>query len=319
MKNSNCKVDAYEQITNKIIESLKNGVCPWQQPWNGGNARYISYSTGKEYSFLNSMLLSMCGKPAGEFITYAQCEKAGGHVKKGAKGCTVYFYKQSVYTVKAVDEDGKPLLDTDGNPMVDEDGNPLETVKTGLILKGYTVFALEDCEGIKPKHTNGDFTPSDAQPIETAQAIINNYYNSPNAPKLDICHSNRAYYAPSFDKVTVPELNQYENAAEFYSTLFHESVHSTGHASRLNRFKDGAKAAAFGSQEYSREELVAEIGAAYLVNQSGIDNEAAFNNSVAYLQGWINHLTQKKRDFAIACAQAEKAADYILNPTTEKA
>ena len=212
-KNSE-RVDAYEIITNKIIEAMKNNVCPWHMPWNGGN-KYVSHTTGREYSFLNCMLLALSGKAPGEFITYAQAEKAGGHVKKGAKGANIYFYKQTVYTVKAVDENGRPLLDTDGNPLVDENGAPLESIRTGLVLKGYTVFSLDDVEGIQPKHTQ-PAQPSNASPIETAEAIINKYYNSDGAPTLNVQHTGQAYYNPKSDRVVVPELSQYDCAAEYY-------------------------------------------------------------------------------------------------------
>lgn len=297
------KVDAYEAITNKILDALKQGKCPWQRPWNGGGAGYISYSTGRPYSLLNQILLLMDDKQPGEYLTFKQVKDAGGSVKKGAKSTTIYFWKRLHYESQATDENGQPEYDENGKPVMLE-ANP-------IYLKGYNVFSIADCEGVEPKHA-GDFTPSDAQPIEAAQAIADNYYNAPGAPRLNVQFSGRAFYTPTTDMVVVPELKQYELAEEFYSTLFHESIHSTGHASRLGRIK-ADKVAAFGSEDYSREELVAEIGAAYLINRAGIDSEKAFNNSIAYLQGWSRHLANKPREFAIACAQAEKAANYILN------
>lgn len=298
------RVDSYEAITNRIIDAMKQGKCPWRRPWNGGSAGYISYNTGKPYSLLNQILLLLDEKDPDEYLTFKQVKDAGGRVKKGAKASTIYFYKQLHYEVDATDENGNVII----NP---ETGEPEKLVSNPIYLKGYQVFALADTEGVARKHTQ-DFTPSNAQPIEAAQAIIDNYYSSPGAPQLKVQFSGRAFYAPTADRVVCPELSQFDKPEMYYSTLFHESVHSTGHESRLARLKSD-NLAAFGSDDYSREELVAEIGAAFLINRAGIDCEAAFSNSVAYLQGWIKHLSAKKRDFAIACAQAEKAVNYILN------
>lgn len=301
--------DPYEAITNKIIEAMKKGVCPWQKPWSGGTGGdYVSHSTGRPYSFLNTILLMLDEKEPGEFITFNQVKAAGGRVKKGAHGTVIYFYKRLHYEIDATDEQG--------NIELDENGQPIKLERNPIYLKGYNVFSLADVEGIDPKHINSDYTPSDLQPIDKAEQIVSGYYGQAGAPALNITLSGRAFYRPSSDSVTMPRLDQFTEAAEYYSTLFHESVHSTGHDSRLNRLTTN-KAQKFGDENYSREELVAEIGAAFLVNHAGIDCEKAFNNSVAYLQGWIKHLTNHKRDFAIACAQAEKAVRYIMGERTD--
>ena len=305
------KQDAYQQITEKIIEAMKQGIVPWQRPWSGGNGvGYVSHSTGRAYSFLNAMLLMMAGKEPGEFITFKQCKEAGGHVKKGAKSTTIYFWKRLYFV-----EDKK---DENGNTILDENGEPEKVEKTPICLKGYSVFALSDTEGVDPKYITSteDSDDNAPDPVQSAEDIVNAYYQEAGAPALNIMPSDKAFYSPACDSVTVPERKQYNEIAEYYSTLFHETVHSTGHKSRLDRFKTGA-AAAFGSNEYSREELVAEIGAAYLVHRSGIECEKAFNNSVAYLQGWIKHLTDKPREFATAAAQAEKAVRWILGERTD--
>jgi antirestriction protein ArdC len=298
--------DPYQAITNKIIEAMQQGIIPWQRPWSGGNGvGYVSHSTGRSYSFLNAMLLMIAGKEPGEFITFKQCKEAGGHVKKGAKSTTIYFWKRLHFV-----EDKK---DENGNTILDENGDPEKIEKNPICLKGYQVFALSDTEGVNPKYVTSPEDSDDTapDPVKAAEDIVNAYYQEPGAPALKVVPSDRAFYSPTSDSVTVPERKQYKEIAEYYSTLFHETIHSTGHKSRLDRFKTGA-AAAFGSNDYSREELVAEIGSAYLVNRSGIDCQKAFNNSVAYLQGWIRHLADKPREFATAAAQAEKAAKYIL-------
>lgn len=294
--------DPYQAITDKIVAAMQQGVCPWRMPWNGGGAGYVSHSTGRPYSFLNTILLMIDGKNPGEFLTFKQVKDAGGSVNKGAKSTTIYFYKRLHFEIDAVDEQG--------NIELDEDGNPIKLQANPICLKGYNVFHISDTTGVKPKH-QGEFTPSAAEPIEAAEQIVSAYYGETGAPSLNIEFSGRAFYSPTTDSVTVPQLAQFENPAEYYSTLFHETVHSTGHESRLGRHKVN-KAMHFGSNDYSREELVAEIGAAYLCNRAGIDNQEAFDNSVAYLQGWIKQLTNRPKQFAIAAAQAEKAARYIL-------
>lgn len=310
IKSSTTSKDPYQVITNKIIEAMQQGIVPWQRPWSGGNGvGYISHSTGRPYSFLNAMLLLMDGKQPGEFITFKQAKQAGGHVKKGAKSTTIYFWKRLYFV-----EDKK---DENGNTILDENGDPEKVEKNPICLKGYQVFALSDTEGVNPKYITSTEDSDDTapDPVKAAEDIVNAYYRASDAPRLNIVPSEQAFYSPSSDSVTVPERKQYKEIAEYYSTLFHETVHSTGHKSRLDRFKTGA-AAAFGSADYSREELVAEIGAAFLVNRSGIDCEKAFNNSVAYLQGWIKRLKDKPRDFATAAAQAEKAVRWILGERT---
>lgn len=311
IKSSTTSKDPYQVITNKIIEAMQQGIVPWQRPWSGGNGvGYVSHSTGRPYSFLNAMLLFMDAKAPGEFITFKQAKEAGGSIKKGAKSTRIYFWKRLHYEHTATDENG--------NTLTDENGNPIIVERDPICLKGYNVFALSDTEGVDPKYITSteDSDDDTPDPIQAAEDIINAYYTSPDAPALNIIKSERAFYSPGSDIVTVPELSQYTEAAEYYSTLFHESVHSTGHKSRLDRIKTGLEAA-FGGKEYSREELVAEIGAAYLVNRAGIDCEKAFNNSVAYLQGWIKHLADKPREFATAAAQAEKAVRWILGERTD--
>lgn len=292
--------DPYQAITDKIVAAMQQGVCPWHKPWKTDGVGYISHSTGRSYSMLNQILLLADGKQPGEYITFKQVKEAGGSVKKGAKGTTVYFWKRLSY------------IDT----FVDDDGNEVTQEHNPIYLKGYTVFALNDTEGVNPKYITTQEDADDVEPIESAEQIVKAYYNADGAPALHICNTDKAFYTPTPDAVMMPNANQFETAEAYYSTLFHETVHSTGHDSRLGRHKVN-KVMRFGSNDYSREELVAEIGAAYLCSRAGIDCDKVFNNSVAYLQGWIKHLTDKPREFATAAAQAEKAVRYILGERTD--
>lgn len=276
-------LDIYSAITDRIIEALEQGTIPWHKPWAGDNTGCISYSTGKPYSLLNHILL---GGVSGEYITFKQATLAGGHVRKGEKSKYVVFWK--------------PF--TKENPDTGEE-------ETHFILRYYNVFHLDQVEGISPRWAASVRPASDLQPDASADAIIRDYTDR-SGVALRITESDRAYYQPSTDTVVVPQLNQYQDQSEFYSTLFHELTHSTGHYSRLNRIADTA---AFGSHEYSKEELCAELGAAFLVNHCGLETPASFRNSAGYVQGWLKALKDDKRLIISAAGAAEKAVDLILN------
>ena len=293
-------MDAYEFITNKIVEAMEKGVNPWRMPWrinttqSGGVDMPYWSRQGKGYSFLNCMLLAMQGKSGGEFITLKQANAEGGHVKKGSKSAVVVFWCLG-YNRKGTDEQGNEIT---------------EHVQYKCpVLKQYRVFSVDDCEGLKARPAAINAEPVNApDPIEEGERLLADYLNGEGAPAFST-GSNKAFYSPSADAIAVPALSQYDNAAEYYSTAFHECVHSTGHASRLDRkLSSGYK----GSEDYAAEELVAEIGSAYLCAAAGIDDEAAFNNSAAYLKGWAKRIKDDRKLFPVAAARAERAARYIL-------
>ena len=275
--------DIYQEVTDRITAQLEQGVIPWHKPWIvSGTACAISRSTGKPYSLLNQLIL---GRP-GEYTTFAQIQKEGGRVKKGEKAAQVAFWK---------------WLD------VEDEENPGEMKKIPL-LKSFAVFHIDQCDGLKPKHTTA--APAQIlQPDKAADQIITDYLTR-SGVKLVHQEGDRAYYRPSADTVTLPLLAQFKELSEYYSTAFHELTHSTGHTSRLNRL---TKTARFGSEEYSKEELVAEIGAAALVNVSGLETSSSFRNSAAYVQNWLKALRDDKRLIVSAAGQAEKACSLILN------
>ena len=287
-------VDAYTLVTNKILEMLDAGIIPWRKPWRGGLEGAISYSTGRPYSLINQFLL---GKE-GEYLTWKQITDLGGKVKKGAKSHFVVFFKMFV---------SKEFKKNDEGEMVEEE-------KRIPVLRYYTVFHIEDCEGIQSKL--GEKPVCTLKPVEQAEKVVSDYYGRETC-KLNVEISDRAFYSPSGDYVTVPKMEQYDIVEEYYSTLFHETVHSTGHSSRLNRDMTGH----FGSESYSKEELVAEMGAAFLCNHCQIDSDKAFKNSVGYIQGWAKELRKDKKLIVSAAAKAEKAVKYILTgerPTLSK-
>lgn len=276
------KNNVYQIITDRILEQLSKGVIPWRKPWTGGHDGAYSYTTGKAYSVLNQMLLAH----ADAYLTFNQIKSLGGKVKKGAKSEIVTFWKML--------------------PVEDTNKEGEKVTKVIPFLRYYPVFWIGDTEGIDRK----DIKPVTHDPIEEAENIVNKYMTSANHPTLEnTATSDKAYYSPISDKVVVPTMEQFQEIAEYYSTLFHELTHSTGHTSRLNRLTATAH---FGNEEYSKEELVAEIGAATLVNMAGIETKDSFNNSAAYIQGWSKALKDNVKMIVEASSKAAKAVDYIL-------
>ena len=276
--------DIFAAVTDRIIEALEKGTVPWKKPWVGTGNSCISYSTGRQYSLLNCILLGM---KAGEYITFQQAIQAGGHVKKGEKSRIVVFWK----------------------PMEKENPDTGE-IETHFILRYYNVFHLDQCEGIEPRwRASMTMEPGkDLKPDERAEKIIRGYVER-SGVKLKIQKSDEAYYQPSTDEIVVPLLSQFNDPSSWTSVLMHEAGHSTGHVSRLNRLKD---VAAFASHQYSKEELIAELASAFLMNHVGLETPSTFNNSAAYIQGWLSALKNDKRLVVSAAGAAEKAVKLIL-------
>lgn len=280
----------YQIVTDRIVEQMNKGIIPWQRPWHGTHDGAISYTTGKPYSLLNQILL---GK-AGEYLTFNQIVQLGGKLKKGAKAGIVTFCK---YYTKEVPSENEGEEATQVNKYC---------------LRYYNVYHLDDIEGIYSKYTEKEKVHH--EPIKIAEMVISEYVSREGMGFQNDKPSNRAFYRPITDEVVVPMMEQFDEIAEYYSTTFHELTHSTGHRDRLNRkgFEPGAMVA-FGSETYSQEELVAEIGSAICLNKVGIDCDKAFRNSVGYLQGWLKALGNDPKMIVFASAQAEKAVKYMFN------
>ena len=271
-------MDIYAEITSRIITEMENGVIPWQKPWVASGS-CVSYATGKPYSLLNQMLLGR----SGEYATFKQIQQAGGYVRKGEKASMVVFWKW----IEQEDE---------------ETGEKREIP----LLRYYNVFHIDQCEGLKAKHTKP--LPNTANANQTAERIICDYLKA-SGVKMEHQEGDRAFYRPSTDSITLPHMAQFSATAEYYSTAFHELTHSTGHAKRLNRLDSTAY---FGSEAYSKEELIAEIGASALVNVAGLETTKSFRNSTAYIQNWLSVLRNDKRFIVSASGKAEKAVHMIL-------
>ena len=291
----------YEEVTNTIISLMEKGDIPWHKPWAGTVQGAISHTTGKPYSLLNQILLQ---KP-GEYLTFHQCQLEGGKIRQGIKAKHIYFWKQLE----------KPETDEFGHPVINDDGK--QKNKTIPILKYYSVFHVEDCEGIDAKWQD-TLPESPAVQIDEVDAVLHDYVKREGITLITDQVSDSAYYSPAKDLINLPCITQYTDASEYYSTAFHEAVHSTGHPSRLKRFAINDRNASFGSEAYSKEELTAEIGAACILHQKGVSSSESLNNSAAYIQGWLRALRNDKTLIVSAAAKAEKAVKRILQMDSTK-
>ena len=274
--------DTYTLVTDRIIAELESGTVPWHKPWTCAQPA-ISHTTGKAYSLLNQLLL---GGRGGEYLTFQQAQKEGGHVKKGEKASMVVFWKW----LKIEDEDTREE-------------------KEVPFLRYFNVFHVDQCEGIFPRFRASEpliITP--AQANDVAEDIILDYLHR-SGVHLVSRESSEAFYRPSTDTVVLPLRVQFADTAEYYSTAFHELTHSTGHPKRLNRITETAR---FGSAPYSKEELCAELGASFLVNHLGLETASSFKNNAAYIDHWLTVLKEDKRLLVTAAGQADKAVHLIL-------
>jgi antirestriction protein ArdC len=274
-------LDVYEVITAKFIDALSKGVVPWRRPWNGSDAPH-NYVSKKDYSGGNIWLLNLAAASAGyehsAWMTYNQAQALGANVRKGEKSTAVYFWKASKYSK------------TDKTTGESEE-------KRSLLLRYYNVFNVAQIEGLKTQ------TVREIAPLEAPQAIFDSWCIKPPLQH----RGAQASYSPAKDIITMPPRHAFKDAESYYATLFHESIHATGHESRLDR------GFAFYGERYAKEELVAEIGAAYLCNRCGIDSPEIDTSTTAYLQSWIKVLKGDSRLILSAASAAQKAADNVLN------
>lgn len=277
-------------LTQNVLTQLQNGIVPWHKPWQTRGIRPMGIY-GNDYRGINFFFMSMLGHARPVYITYNQVKKFGGKVKAGCEKTLypVYYFA----TGKKTTDDG------------DE--------KSFVMFKYYYVYNIDDVDGITlPKNTAAKLNAATAEGIEfkphdAAEAVIAGYQNAP-----EIRHGgDRACYSPVIDKINMPEATAFHTSEDYYATLFHEMVHSTGHTSRLNR-ADLMAPAYFGDHEYSREELVAEMGAAMLASHCGIMTDAMLNNSAAYIAGWARKIKSEPNLLVTAASRAQKAMDHIL-------
>lgn len=276
------KFDLYAEVTNRIISQLEQGEIPWKKPWTGGINGAFNRVSKKPYSILNQCLL----KHTGEYASFKQWTELGGKIRKGEKSEMVVFWK--IYRKEKEDENGE------------------KKVTTIPLLRYLKVFHISQVDGVEPLKEGLKATEA----IPEADVVIADYVNREGITFKEV-YEDKAFYRPSTDYVQVPRKDQFNgNANEYYSTAFHELVHSTGHPKRLNRI---TQVAAFGDEDYSKEELVAEIGSAGIMNYLGLETGKTFKNSAAYIQSWIKALKDDTHMIVNASSKADKAMNLILD------
>jgi antirestriction protein ArdC len=276
-------LNVYEIITDRIIQSLQQGVCPWRVPWTTGAP--CSLISKRPYRGINVFLLNASRHKSRYWLTYKQATAKGGQVRKGEKSSPVIFWK--IFNDKS-----------------DYESKSGKVGKGGAILRYYNLFNLSQVDGIEAPVEEENVRPF--QPIEACEHILTNYTRGPA-----IEHGgNRACYLPSLDLIQMPDKANFHSPEEYYSTLFHEEAHATGAKSRLDR-EGVVNPIKFGSHDYSYEELVAEMTASFLSGHAGI-LEQTYDNSAAYLSSWISKLQRETRWIVSAGGAAAKAADFIL-------
>lgn len=288
--------DVYQMVTDRILAALDLGEIPWHRPWCSVGGGAYNRITEKPYSLLNQMLLSHTG----EYASLQQWNKLGGRIRKGERSEFVVFWKWCEPKKEETQETEDKEEDQESGRILDRP-----------ILRYYRVFHISQVEGVAPLPQRIRLYNHD--PIEEAERLINSYLHREGIV-LEEELSDTAYYSPARDLIHIPSIKQYEELSEYYSTLLHEAVHSTGHSTRLNRA--GLQNVSFGSAVYSKEELIAEIGSACLLSDLGIETDRSMTNSAAYIQGWLHALKNDRKLVVMAAAQAQKAAEYICGRYT---
>ena len=287
-------MDTYAIVTEKIINLLEQGIVPWRRPWSAtGLPRNLV--SKKPYRGVNLFLLSATKYVSPFWLTMKQANELGGSVRKGEHSQIVVFWK--------VDQIANAESETDS-----EEHNTDDKARRRFVLRYYRLFNREQCE--LPQAVLNKLPQIQTQehdPIDAAERII---AGMPNPPDIQYAGS-QAFYSPTTDRITLPPRELFASTEEIYASLFHEIGHAAGAPKRLNRASI-AEAVPFGSPTYSFEELVAEMSAAFLCAEAGIST-AVISNQAAYIQGWLAKLRSNKRLVIMAAAQAQKAADFILN------
>lgn len=280
------KFDLYQMITDKIVAQLEAGKTPWRQPWRNSGGVFGTHRnlvTRKPYRGINALITSMAGYSTPYWVSYKQAAALSGNVRKGEHGTQVVFWS---------------LMKREETTATGETSE-----KKIPFVKYSTVFNVSQCDGLTvPETVSHGEIALDVR----AEAAIAAWGDKPK-----IFHGgDRAFYRPLADEVHVPLAQSFTTADGYYGTLFHELVHSTGSDGRLNRFKPTEGQFTFGSDSYSQEELVAEIGSAFIAGRLGIALDE--QNNAAYLRNWLTRLKSDKKFIFTAARDAQKATDHIL-------
>lgn len=278
------KRSAYEEATKRITDALEQGVVPWRKPWRTV-PEPVNAVSKRTYRGINLFLLSISPFTDHRWLTFRQAQGLGGNVKRGAKASLVVFWTQW---------EAPSIESTEGTA----------TRRTIPILRFYHLFNAEQCEGLSLQAID-EARIGDGDRIARAEELVK---TMPSPPRIRE-GGEAAWYRARDDLVQIPPLPRFETVDAFYATLFHELGHATGHESRLKR-PGVAGDLQFGSEGYSREELVAELASAFCCASLGLDN-SLFGQSASYVDGWLTALRDDPKALTIAAAHAQRAADYM--------
>ncbi|MEM9931452.1 MAG: zincin-like metallopeptidase domain-containing protein [Bacteroidota bacterium] len=298
---SSSRPDVYQLVTDIILEKLEQGVIPWKQRWSAQGPA-ANYLTRKPYRGINALLLNTLGLTQPYFLTFRQAKQLGGYVRKGAQSLPVVFW-QWYYRHR---ETGKKLTEQEVKALPDT------LVERHPFLRYYRVFHISDTERITFELPTVNLSNPDEDKLMCGFQPLHSMPH-PVAVKT---RSNMPFYHPQHDYINMPAMNTFSSEEAFFQVLYHEMTHATGHAKRLNRSSVTAPQP-FGSWTYSKEELVAEMGASFLSNLMGLQNEAELGDAASYIQGWLKVLRNDKRFVVEAAQQAQRAVDYILGKSGE--
>ncbi|MDP1814023.1 MAG: zincin-like metallopeptidase domain-containing protein [Leadbetterella sp.] len=277
--------DVYSMVTNRIIELLESGTIPWRKPWSSSGMPQNLISK-RSYGGINVLLLNSLNYEQNFFLTWNQIQKIGASVKKGERSNFAVFHSK----IEKKDE-------SDGQEKTDKKS----------FLRYYKLFNIEQCYNVPEKFVPKEGESDNHVLVDCEEVIA----CMPLCP--DIMHSNdcEAFYSPSNDYIKIPYLSIFESPSAYYGTLFHELIHATGAKVRLGR-ETVYNNPRFGSELYSQEELIAEIGSCFLKNLTGVPNQD-LENSSAYIDNWLTVLKKDKRFIVTASSKAQQAVSYICN------
>ncbi|ERF77434.1 ArdC family protein [Gallibacterium anatis] len=302
----NQKKDIYQEITDRIIAALEAGTAPWLKPWNDPEGNWelpCNAVSGRFYQGVNILLLWIAAEEKGyqqsKWITARAANQLGGYVRRGEKATIIASYCPIE----------REKLDDDGNPIYNEDGTP--EMEQFAILKRYPVFNIEQCEGLPSNMFNTEVKAVCSNDEMKQYHIYSDIRKIIDGMSLTVTMkpSSKAFYHSVTDKIVMPEMKQFNSEEDFYSVLLHEMTHATGHLSRLNRDGITSGQAKFGNKIYAFEELVAEMGGAFLCAHLGFNKVP---QNAAYIESWLNILKSDKRAIIKASGFARKACEYML-------
>ena len=281
------KISVYEIINERIISELEKGVIPWLNPYQS-KLRAMNLISKKYYKGINTILLNIDNSFNSPYwLTFKQCSNLKGKIKKNAKSTIIVFWK--FLEIKELDKNTN-LMEKKSIPL----------------LRYYRVFNTEQCE--LPEGTVPEYLEiHENDKLDICESIVDNYKDKPSI-KNDNAYI--AFYNRIKDFINIPSIELFDDSYKYYSTLFHELIHSTGYKDRLNR-DSITNLDNYASDLYSKEELVAEIGSAYLCTFAGIDNRTV-KNSAAYIKGWLDVLKNDNKFLISAGCKSQKAFEYIL-------